>query len=111
MRVLRGNLQVWAAVTVVLAATNPARAFYWAEWPGSQIRVQQTLITPPAVTPGNPPSPGHEPIPPVGPPIPVAKPPVGPPSPTSTPEPATGLLGLLGLGALASRRWWKQKQK
>lgn len=112
--------RVWAAVVVVLTAADPARAFYWHDWPGSRLRVEPTLIGPPSapVVPTNPPPaprvdpppffpppppPIREPNPPIGPPVPVDRPPVGPPTPT--PEPATALLGLLGLGALAARRW------
>ncbi len=94
------NWRVWAAVVGVLTAADPARAFYWHDWPGSRLRVEPTLIGPPAV-PTEPPPPIREPNLPVGPPVEVGRPPVGPPTPT--PEPATAVLGLLGLGALALR--------
>ncbi len=125
MHAARKSWRMWGAVVVLLAATTEARAFYWFGWPGSQLRVEETLLTPPAqvppavvtpgvVTPPNtpptfpPPGPtGRMPNPPIGPPVPVAKPPIGPPE--QTPEPATGLLGLIGLGALAVRKWRKKK--
>jgi MYXO-CTERM domain-containing protein len=93
------------ALAVVVAVCGPARAFYWYDWPGSGLRAQESLITQPkpqeSVQP-LPNTPGRDQPPPLGPPVPVDKPPVGP---HPTPEPATGLLGLLGLGALAVRRW------
>src|SRR5262245_34506048 len=99
--------RAWVAVGVLLIACEPAHAFYWQGWPGSRIHIEPTLVGPsPLPQPGNPDTPDTE-IPPIptGPSIPVDRPPIGPP--TQTPEPATGLLGLLGLGALAARRWWK----
>ena len=122
MRVTYGNWRVWAVraagvAVATLGVCGPAHAFYWYDWPGSQIRIQQTLITQPhqdaspnprvTVSPLPPPGPGHVPPPPIGPPVPIDKPPVGP---NPTPEPATGLMGLLGLGALAAVRRWRSGQ-
>ncbi|MFM8272318.1 MAG: PEP-CTERM sorting domain-containing protein [Gemmata sp.] len=91
---------MWAAVAVLLAAATEARAFYWYGWPGSQLRVQETLVTPPG--------PAATVIPqPIGPPVPIDNLPLGPPE--HTPEPATGLLALFGVGAVAARRWAKRK--
>ena len=123
MRVTYGNWRVWAVraagvAVAALAACGPAHAFYWYDWPGSQLRVQQTLIAPRhqdapgnppgTLTPGQPPAPGsvHEPPPPNGAPVPIDKPPVGP---NPTPEPATGLLGLIGLSAVAAVRRWRKR--
>ena len=123
MRVTYGNWRVWAVRAAGVAAATlgvggPAHAFYWYDWPGSQVRVQQTLITQPNLNiPGNPPvgptgrqtsPPGsiHVPPPPVGPPVPIDKPPVGP---NPTPEPSTGLIGLIGLGAMAAVRRWRKR--
>jgi MYXO-CTERM domain-containing protein len=100
----------------VLVACGPARAFYWHDWPGSRLRVQETVITPRHHdTPGNPPviaippppNTGRVPPPPIGPPVPIDQPPVGP---THTPEPSTALLGALGLGALAAVRRLRNRQ-
>ncbi|MCI0700969.1 MAG: PEP-CTERM sorting domain-containing protein [Planctomycetia bacterium] len=111
-----GNWRVWVAVVVSLAACTPAHAFYWPNWPGSLRRVEPTIINPPDLNkPGNPPL-GPQPNPEPGlpetniPPVVVNKPPVGPPAPEPTPEPSTGLIGLLGLGAVAAvRKWWRKK--
>ncbi len=89
--VARGNWWVWgAAVVVLLMAGGEARAFYWYGWPGSQALVEQTLVPTTSV-----------PTPPPGPLVVVDKP------PEQTPEPATGLLGLLGLGAVAAVKRWR----
>jgi MYXO-CTERM domain-containing protein len=114
MQAVCGNWRVWGAAAVVLFAAEPARAFYWQNWPGSRVPINNSLLSPPdGVTIGNPPSgsgssgPVSPPTPPVGPPLPVDKPPLSPPD--NTPEPATGLLGLLGLGAVAAARKWRRK--
>lgn len=100
MRTMRGETwRLWGAVLVLLCASDSARAFYWYGWPGSQISREPTLLTPEPETP-TPPQPG-------GPPVPVDKPPIGPPK--HTPEPSTGVIGLIGLGALAARRWTKKR--
>jgi MYXO-CTERM domain-containing protein len=102
--------RVGAAVAIVLTACSPAHAFYWYDWPGSRVRVEPSLL-PPTTTPGNPPS-----LPPIGPP-PTTPPPVNEfepppplPPPEQTPEPSTGLIGLLGLGAVAALRRWRSRQ-
>jgi MYXO-CTERM domain-containing protein len=92
-----GTWRAWAALVVVLAAAGPARAFYWHGWPGSQLRVEPTLIGPPVPLAPLSPTEGPPPDPVILNPVP----PLGPPTPT--PEPATALLGALGLGALALR--------
>jgi MYXO-CTERM domain-containing protein len=123
MRARCETWRAWAArtacaVATVLAASGPAHAFYWYDWPGSGLRVQQTLIPPHHDSPANPPvivvppdfpQPPGTVIPPVpiGPPVPINKPPVGP---NPTPEPSTGLIGLIGLGALAAVRRWRKRQ-
>lgn len=109
--VTRAGWRAGAAVGILLAACSPASAFYWHGWPGSRIRAEPTLLTPPSSAQlGTPTPPGLVPpvIPPVMPPTPpVYPPPVGPPN--QTPEPSTGLIALAGLGAVAARRWWKRK--
>jgi hypothetical protein len=97
--------RVGLAVAVVLTACSPAHAFYWHDWPGSRIRVEPSLVPPITPVPGNPPT-----IPPIGPP-PTTLPPISefnPPNPPGppeqTPQPSTGHIGLLGLGAVALAR-------
>lgn len=91
-------LGVLAAFVALPMSAQPVHGFYWRGWPGSGIVVEPVLVDPHIPTPGNPPA---EPIP-----FPGTEnnytPPVGPvPPPESVPEPATGLAGLLGLGAIA----------
>lgn len=98
MRVPRGSWRMWGAVIVLLAINTQAHAFYWYGWPGSLVPPRETLT---------PPTEPENPNPPVGPPVPVDKPPVGPPQ--HTPEPSTGIIGLLGFGALAAARKWRKR--
>jgi len=91
-------------IACVLIAAAPAPAFYWT------IRNTPTLI-PPNSNPGNPPTPGAEPIPiPPDNPVPGGGPGSpgghsGPPGgPESVPEPATAAAGIVGLIALGARR-------
>lgn len=123
MDVKGGRWCAWAralgAVAATLAVCGPAQAFYWHDWPGSRVLVQQTVIpqqhqnstanpptsTPPETTPGPGPGTPRTPPPPIGPPVGGDKPPVGP---QQTPEPGTGLLALLGLGAMAAARRWRR---
>ena len=88
-----------AAAAVALSA-GPAAAFYWRGWPGSRVVETPTLIPVPTDNRGNP-TPNPFPFPPTE---NTYVPPEGPPAPNSVPEPATGLAGLLGLGALAVAR-------
>ena len=76
------------------AAATPARAFYWFDWPGSNIPRPPTLIDNPR--PGDPPPPTGRVEPgPTGPEVPINNPPGGPtPGPNPVPEPATALLAL-----------------
>jgi MYXO-CTERM domain-containing protein len=112
----------WAAVAGVLATAGQARAFYWNGWPGSKVPPPRTLIQPKeAGNPRNPPRgpnipggplpelpPGGTPeVPPGGSP---EIPPVTPPPPESIPEPASGLLGLVGLAAAIAARRWRQRK-
>jgi hypothetical protein len=109
MREVWAVCRAGAAVGALLLACSPARAFYWHGWPGSRVTPVPTLIPPPSqTTPGTPTPPPPEQVPPGGPPggPPVGPPPVGPPN--QTPEPATGLIALAGLGAVAVRKWWKR---
>jgi MYXO-CTERM domain-containing protein len=98
MRVTCGTWRIWAALVVVLAVCGPARAFYWQDWPGSRLR--EPVLPSPLV-------PGRNEPPPLGPPVPIDKPPVGP---NPTPEPSTGLIGLIGLGAIAAVRRWRKRR-
>ena len=102
-RIGRGSWRMWGAIAVLLTASGSARAVYWYDWPGSQTSREPSLVVPPVSQPDDPSHPPEMLIPPV----PVDKPPpVGPPE--QTPEPATGVIGLIGLGAIAARRWWKK---
>src|SRR5262245_36934735 len=115
MRVPCGNWRMWAVIAVTLAVCAPASAFYWYDWPGSRIPPVPSILPPDQGLPGNPPIPPRH-TEPMAPPIktdnpPPIKtqnpPPVGPPE--QTPEPATGLIGLLALGAVAAAKRWKRK--
>lgn len=95
MRILRNWAIVRTALAlgIVLVAAGKAPAFYWT------LRVAPSLITP-NEQPGNPPSPGADPIP-------------LPPDPPgggggTVPEPASATAGLIGIGALGLRRWLKK---
>jgi MYXO-CTERM domain-containing protein len=102
MRRSRLTRLCWVAATVgVLSSASTAHAFYWYGWPGSKLPPVRTIIPPPHDKhPGNPPD-----RPPVNPP-PDTTPPGSP-----TPEPATALTALIGLGALAARRVWQSKKQ
>ena len=111
---------VWG-VLVVLTTTTPAWGFYWVGWPGSQLSPAPSLVPPttvgstnllvntqptPMASPLNTPNGG---LPAQGPPTPDQSPsaPGGSGqthSPERFPEPATGLIGLIGLGAVAIGR-------
>ena len=89
-----------AAVAIVLGSAFPAQAFYWRGWPASVRVADRTLIpNTDENTPGTPtfPPPIYVPVPPT---------PIGPP--VQTPEPASGLIALLGLGTVAMVRKWKR---
>lgn len=107
VRAARGVWRMWGAVVVLLAASGPARAFYWYDWPGSRVPREPTLLSTQEPLPPDTPRERQTPTPPDGPPVPVDKPPVGPPE--HTPEPSTGLIGLIGLGALAARKWLRKQ--
>lgn len=97
--------RVWVAAATVLAAAGPAPAFYWT------LKPQSSVFLPADETkPGNPPYPSAEPIPIPGGDLPIPGPggPPPPPPPGSVPEPATGVAGLIGLAALAARRWGRK---
>ncbi|WP_171474218.1 PEP-CTERM sorting domain-containing protein [Frigoriglobus tundricola] len=109
MQVTCGTWRMWAArtacaVAAVLAASGPARAFYWYDWPGSGLKSQGSLVPQSQNSSSNPPS-GTQPSSPGG----QSPPPDGPPpgQPTA-PEPGTGLLGVMGLGVLAAARRWRK---
>jgi MYXO-CTERM domain-containing protein len=130
MRRLKRTLLVSAAG--VLLAAGPAPAFYFNGWPGSGEPIRRSLIQPGNENqPGNPPPVSPPPgVPPGGSPPPVFMPPTIPgeqppgvppgvppsvppgeqPPPEHVPEPATGLLGLLGLSAAVAARWLRRKQ-
>ncbi|MBY0457076.1 MAG: PEP-CTERM sorting domain-containing protein, partial [Gemmataceae bacterium] len=98
------------AACVLLAASAEARAFYWFDWPGSRVPQPPSLLPPghtPPSTPDTPPGDNpripETPEQPVGPPVPVDKTPIGPPH--RTPEPSALVLGAIGLGVFALRRW------
>ncbi len=103
---------MWGAGAVLLVVGGQAQAFYWYDWPGGR-RAGTTLVTPDQAQPfavnpplvEKPPGAPQTPTPPVGPPVPVDRTPIGPP--TQTPEPSTGIIGLIGLGAAAAVRRWR----
>jgi hypothetical protein len=100
-----------ASLLVLLASAGPAPAFYWKGWPGSLLPPDRVLVPPgDSVIPGSPPLPGANPILPPGGEIPPPEP--GGPVPPSenVPEPATALLGLLGIGGIAATRWVRARQ-
>jgi len=104
---------LWTTAGVLLTA-GPAPAFYFNGWPGSGEPIRRSLIPPGKETqPGNPPGTPPPGSPPEGhpPPILVTPTPPGnpPPPPEHVPEPATGLIGLLGLSAAAAARWLRKK--
>lgn len=100
------------AAAGVLLSAGAAPAFYFPGWPGSGEPIRRSLIPPKvADRPGNPPStpPLNTPTPgrPEGNPPPFQDIPPTPgdqPPPEHVPEPATGLLGLIGLSAAAAAR-------
>ena len=106
MRTMRSNWSTWVVravgVIAALAACGPAQAFYWQGWPGSQLLIPPTLLTPIQSVPSSPASEGTIVPPGSG----STSPPVGP---QQTPEPATGLLGLMGVGALVAVKRWRKK--
>lgn len=106
-----------AAVVAVAGTAAPAHAFYWKGWPAAQSAAARTLIQPSAQgLPGNPPGIAPSGIPgattPIVPETADLPPlPVGPgPPPEHVPEPATGLVGMLGLATLAAVRWVRRKK-
>jgi hypothetical protein len=121
MRGMRGY-RIWFVwgVLVLLTTTTPAWGFYWVGWPGSQLSPAPSLLPPTTVGSANLPvntqptpmanslNTSNEGLPAQGPPTPGQSPsaPGGSstPSPERFPEPATGLIGLIGLGAVAIGR-------
>jgi hypothetical protein len=85
-----------AALAVVLGSALPAQAFYWRGWPAS-IKVPDKTLVPDDNPTGSP-----TPITPPPVYVPPDIVPVGPP--VQTPEPATGVIALLGLGTVAVLR-------
>jgi|GEM_PF-5533922 len=82
------TIQLVAVFAIVLAAASPASAFYW------------TLRTAPTLAP-IPPVPGADPIPlPPDTPVPGG----GPENPNPVPEPATAVVGAIGVLSLGLRR-------
>jgi hypothetical protein len=96
------TLQGLAALAIVLGSALPAQAFYWRGWPASVRVADHTLITP---TDNDTPD---TPVLNYPPPVYVTIPPPGGP-PIQTPEPATGLIALVGLGTMAAVRKCRKK--
>ena len=88
------------ALACTLLAASPAPAFYWS------LSVTPTII-PPTDLPGNPPTPGANPLP-----LPpdTSVPGGGPGNPGSVPEPTSAAAGLIGLGLLAMRRLMRKRR-
>jgi MYXO-CTERM domain-containing protein len=100
MRSYRLAMCGFAAAAGLLSFAGPVQGFYWYGWPGSKLPPDRTVITPPNDDrPGNPPD-----RPPVNPP------PEQPPPNNPTPEPATAVVALAGLGAIAVRRLLRQRK-
>ncbi len=103
----------WAmTVATMLISSAPAHAFYWYGWPGSGIPPERTIVGPPSSSSppshtSKPPSDGSGSPPrvPVGLPVVVTAP---PPTNLATPEPATGLAAVVGIGILAAGRAWRR---
>lgn len=115
MRSLKRTLLVSAAG--VLLTAGPASAFYFNGWPGSGEPIRRSLVQPNENLPGSPPGTPPNLPPPGGPPVeqppPVLSPPGIPgeqPPPEHVPEPVTGLIGLIGLSAVAVARWRRGKK-
>jgi len=91
-----------AALVIVLGTALPAQAFYWRGWPASVRLAERTLLGPgdDGIT--------ENPTPIFPPPdyVPPTMVPVGPP--VQTPEPATGVIALLGLGVVGIVRKWRR---
>lgn len=109
---LRGLLPV---VTVTLTGlpfalwAPPAQAFFPPVFPGSPPVSVVPPVVPPPVIVVPPIMPPPVVVPPVMPP-PIVIPPVSPPPITTTPEPATLVGGLIGLGAVAGYRRLKRRK-
>jgi MYXO-CTERM domain-containing protein len=111
---MRKSCAIWWNWAIALAAiaisSAPVQAFYWYGWPGSGLPPDRTIVGPPGGKSGSGPKV------PVGLPVVVTTPPPGqgtePPGggsgPHSTPEPATGIVALIGLGALAAARAYRR---
>jgi MYXO-CTERM domain-containing protein len=106
------------AAAGVLLSAGPASAFYFNGWPGSGEPITRTLIPPksrdvPGNPVGTPPTGSPTPVnPPGGNPPPILITPQTPgeqPPPEHVPEPAAGLLGLIGLSAAVAARWRKRR--
>jgi hypothetical protein len=107
---MRKSCTIWRLWVIALAAmvvsSAPVQAFYWYGWPGSGVPPDRIIVGPPGGKSGSPPKV------PVGVPVVVTTPPPGqgtePPGggtePHTTPEPATGLVAIVGLGVLAAVR-------
>jgi hypothetical protein len=103
----------WAIALAAIAVSSAhVQAFYWYGWPGSGVQPDRTIVGPPGGKSGS------GPTVPVGLPVVVTTPPPGqgtePPGggtePHTTPEPATGLVAIIGLGALAAARSLRRRK-
>ena len=92
------NWWMWViAIAAIIGSSERAQAFYWYGWPGSGVQPDRTLVGPP----GPPRIPTGLPVVVTTPPPSQSQPPGGS---HSTPEPATGLVAIVGLGVLAGVR-------
>lgn len=107
MRGFKKHYTWWMwGVAALLMAAGPAPAFYWRGWPGSGVPTPPNLVPP---TDQEFPPPEERPPTDRPPDRPPEKPPYKPPT-EHVPEPGTGLIGLVGLGALTVRRWQRMKR-
>jgi len=100
------SMRCVAAVAAGMLMTNGASAFFFKGWPGDGLPRERTLL-PPSSQNNEPP--GETEWPPYRPPTeppPTKPPPTGPTgeNPPGVPEPATGLLAMVGIGVAAFAR-------
>ncbi len=102
----------FAAVLVLLVSgAKLAEAFYWPPWPGAKIPDIPGINPnrPPPGAGGNPPDRPPGPSGPHDPHDPWDPEPEDPPP--AIPEPATLLMGIVGMGCVSAYRWFKRPRR